>query len=93
LPGILLALARSAGETAPLLFTAFGSMYLSFDPTAPMAALPVEIYNYAISPYQDWHELAWTGSLVLIFLVFVLNISSKIIVHGNLKNIFKRVQK
>ena len=82
LPGILLALARSAGETAPLLFTAFGSMYLSFHLASPIASLPVEIYNYAISPYDEWHQLAWTGSLVLIMLVFMLNIFSKILVFG-----------
>jgi phosphate transport system permease protein len=86
LPGILLSLARSSGETAPLLFTAFGSMYLSFSLNAPMAALPLEIYNYAISPYKDWHQLAWTGSLVLILLVFALNISAKVMLGKTLNN-------
>jgi phosphate transport system permease protein len=89
LPGVLLALARSSGETAPLLFTAFGSMYLSYSLTSPMASLPVEIYNYSISPYERWHELAWTGSLALIFLVFLLNISAKVFFSGKWKNLLK----
>ncbi len=75
--GILLALARAAGETAPLLFTAFGNMYLSYRLTTPMASLPVTIYNYAISPYAEWQSLAWAGSLVLVFMVFCLHMIAK----------------
>lgn len=77
LTGILIALARASGETAPLLFTAFGSAYLSFSLFEPMASLPVEIYNYSISPYEEWHQLAWTGALVLIMFVVSLNIFAK----------------
>jgi hypothetical protein len=56
------ALARIAGETAPLLFTSFGNRYWSTDPTPPMASLTVQIYTYAISPYEDWHRQAWAGA-------------------------------
>jgi phosphate transport system permease protein len=67
--GCMLAFARVAGETAPLIFTAFGNRYWSFDLTKPIAALPLQIYIYAISPYDDWHRLAWAGALVLIVLI------------------------
>lgn len=69
--GCMLAFARVAGETAPLLFTAFGSSYWSTDVTQPIAALPLQIYVYAISPYDDWHRLAWAGALVLIMLIVI----------------------
>lgn len=72
--GVILAISRAAGETAPLLFTAFGNMYLSFKPHEPMASLPVQIYNYAISPFEDWQRQAWGGSFVLIILVLGLNL-------------------
>lgn len=75
--GIILAISRAAGETAPLLFTAFGSMYLSYQVTGPMASLPVQIYNYAISPYKQWQEQAWAGSFTLIIIVLGLNLSAK----------------
>ncbi len=64
--GCMLAFARVAGETAPLLFTAFGNNFWSSNLNEPIAALPLQIYIYAISPYDDWHRLAWAGSLVLI---------------------------
>src|SRR5690242_16098710 len=67
--GIMLAFARVAGETAPLLFTAFGNQYWSLRPTQPMAALPLQIFNYAISPFDEWHRQAWAGALVLIILI------------------------
>src|SRR5271166_2948678 len=67
--GIMLAFARVAGETAPLLFTAFGNQYWNLQPNQPTAALPLQIYVYAISPYDEWHRLAWAGSLVLIILI------------------------
>jgi phosphate transport system permease protein len=67
--GIMLAFARVAGETAPLLFTAFGNQYWNMQPGQPTAALPLQIYVYAISPYDEWHRLAWAGSLVLIILI------------------------
>jgi phosphate transport system permease protein len=67
----MLAFARVAGETAPLLFTAFGNNFWSFSPTQPIAALPLQIYVYALSPYDEWHRLAWAGALVLIVLIMV----------------------
>ncbi len=67
--GCMLAFARVAGETAPLLFTAFGNNFWSHNLNQPIAALPLQIYIYAISPYDDWHRLAWAGSLVLILLI------------------------
>ena len=67
--GIMLAFARIAGETAPLLFTAFGNTFWNWKPTEPTAALPLQIYVYANSPYDDWHRQAWAGSFVLIVLI------------------------
>jgi phosphate transport system permease protein len=69
--GCMLAFARVAGETAPLLFTAFGSSFFSTSINQPIAALPLQIYVYAISPYDEWHRLAWAGALVLIVLIVV----------------------
>jgi phosphate transport system permease protein len=69
--GCMLAFARVAGETAPLLFTAFGNQFWSFKLSEPIAALPLQIYIYAISPFDEWHRLAWAGSLVLIVLIMV----------------------
>lgn len=67
--GIMLAFARVAGETAPLLFTAFGNQFWSFNANQPTAALPLQIFSYAISPYEEWHQQAWAGALVLIALI------------------------
>src|SRR3984893_1357556 len=67
--GIMLAFARVAGETAPLLFTAFGNQYWNLHTDQPTAALPLQIFNYAISPYDEWHRQAWAGALVLILLI------------------------
>lgn len=67
--GIMLAFARVAGETAPLLFTAFGNQWWNFKLNQPMAALPIQIYAYALSPYDEWHQIAWAGSLVLIIII------------------------
>jgi phosphate transport system permease protein len=69
--GCMLAFARVAGETAPLLFTAFGNQFWSFKLNEPIAALPLQIFVYAISPYDEWHRLAWAGSLVLIVMIMV----------------------
>lgn len=69
--GCMLAFARVAGETAPLLFTAFGNQFWSFKLNEPIAALPLQIFVYAISPYDEWHRLAWAGALVLIALIMV----------------------
>src|ERR1700682_1737875 len=79
LSGIMLSIARIAGETAPLLFTAFGNPYLSTNLGKPMQSLPLLIFNYATSPYNDWHDLAWGAALILLFTVLVLNISTKLI--------------
>jgi phosphate transport system permease protein len=67
--GVMLAFARVAGETAPLLFTAFGNQFWNLQPNQPTAALPLQIYVYANSPYDDWHRQAWAGSLVLIVII------------------------
>src|SRR3954452_7650547 len=72
--GILLALARVAGETAPLLFTAFGNRFWKHSLREPIAALPLQIFSYAISPYEDWHRQAWAGALVLLVTIFLINI-------------------
>lgn len=72
--GIMVALARVAGETAPLLFTAFGNRYYSHSLTEPIAALPLQVFDYAISPFDDWHRQAWAGAIVLIFMVFLINL-------------------
>jgi len=78
LSGIMLSIARIAGETAPLLFTAFGNPYLNTNLTKPMQSLPLLIFNYATSPYDDWHDLAWGAALILLFTVLLLNIITKI---------------
>lgn len=75
--GVLLAIARIAGETAPLLFTALGNQYWSVSLTEPISALPLQIFVYAISPYETWHQLAWGGALILIGMLFVLNLVSR----------------
>jgi phosphate transport system permease protein len=77
--GVLLALARVAGETAPLLFTAFGNGYWTHKLTEPIAALPLQIFAYAISPYDDWRRQAWAGALVLILLVSAVNITVRVL--------------
>jgi phosphate transport system permease protein len=76
--GLLLAVARVTGETAPLLFTAFGSQFWELDPTRPMAELSLQIFNYAISPYSEWHEQAWGGALLLILAVFLLSLLARL---------------
>ena len=77
--GVMLSIARIAGETAPLLFTAFGNPYLTADITKPMHSLPLLIFNYATSPYDDWHNLAWGASLILLIWVLLLNIITKLL--------------
>jgi phosphate transport system permease protein len=79
---ILLALARVAGETAPLLFTAFGNRFWNHDLTQPIAALPLQIFAYAISPYEDWHQQAWAGALVLLVTIFVINVLVRILTRN-----------
>ena len=75
--GVLLAVARVSGETAPLLFTALNNQFFSTDMNAPMANLPVVIYQFAMSPYDDWRSLAWGGALLVTFTVLLLNILSR----------------
>lgn len=81
LPGIvtgsLLAVARVAGETAPLLFTALGSQFLGFDLDRPMAALPLAVYTYSTGPFEEWHRLAWATALVLIVVVLILSLAAR----------------
>jgi phosphate transport system permease protein len=75
--GIMLAVARIAGETAPLLFTALNNQFWSTNLNAPMASLPVVIFQFALSPYQDWQKLAWTGALIITFTVLALSITAR----------------
>ena len=78
LTGILVALARIAGETAPLLFTAFGNRFFSTRLDQPIAALTVQIYTYAVSPYEEWHRQAWAGAFLLVVMVFVLSVIARL---------------
>jgi len=80
--GILLALARVGGETAPLLFTAFGNHFWNHSLSQPIAALPLQIFTYAISPYDDWHRQAWAGALVLVTGVFCVNVLVRFLTRG-----------
>jgi len=82
LTGILLGVARIAGETAPLLFTSFGNHFWSLAPGAPIAALPLQIYEYAKSPYDDWHAQAWAGALVLLALVLVMSVIARFVTRS-----------
>ena len=79
LSGVMLSIARIAGETAPLLFTAFGNPYLNTNLAKPMQSLPLMIFNYATSPYDEWHDMAWGAALILLFTVLSLNIITKLI--------------
>jgi phosphate transport system permease protein len=80
--GVLIALARVAGETAPLLFTALGNNFWNHSLKEPIAALPLQIFAYAVSPYDDWHRQAWAGALVLMGLILALNIIVRVISRG-----------
>ena len=75
--GVLLAIARVSGETAPLLFTALNNQFWSTDPNAPMSSLPVTIFQFALSPYPEWQKLAWTGALLITIAVLALNIVAR----------------
>ncbi|MCM3878606.1 MAG: phosphate ABC transporter permease PstA [Vicinamibacterales bacterium] len=76
--GVVLALARIAGETAPLLFTSFNNRFWNVDPTQPTASLTVQIFTYATSPYEDWHRQAWAGALVLVSIVLICSILARV---------------
>ena len=75
--GIMVGMARIAGETAPLLFTAFGNRFWNWSILQPIAALPLQIFSYAISPFDDWHRQAWAGALVLVAIVLLVNIAAR----------------
>lgn len=77
--GVMLAVARAAGETAPLLFTAFGNNFWARGLDQPIASVPVQIYTYAISPFEEWHRMAWAGAFVLVCLVLVLNLTTRLV--------------
>lgn len=77
--GILLAIARITGETAPLLFTALSNQFWSLNPNAPLANLPVTIFQFALSPYAEWQQLAWTGALIVTFAVLTLNVVARLL--------------
>jgi phosphate transport system permease protein len=82
LTGVMVSLARVAGETAPLLFTAFGNRFSHQGLDQPIAALPLQIFAYAIAPYEDWHRQAWAGALVLIAIIFVTSLSARLATRG-----------
>jgi phosphate transport system permease protein len=77
LTGVLLAVARISGETAPLLFTALNNQFWSLDLSAPMSSLPAVIFQFALSPYADWQKLAWTGALIITLAVLALSIIAR----------------
>jgi phosphate transport system permease protein len=81
--GVLLAVARISGETAPLLFTAFGNQFWSTDLNHPMSSLPQVIFNFAMSPYEDWHKLAWAGALLITITVLTLSIAARLLESRN----------
>ena len=81
LTGVMLAVARISGETAPLLFTALNNQFMSTDLDTPMANLPVVIFQFAMSPYRDWQTLAWAGALLITIVILVLNISARVIAN------------
>jgi phosphate transport system permease protein len=83
--GVMLAIARVAGETAPLLFTAFNNSFWSEGLDQPTASLPVQIYTYAVSPYEDWHQKAWAAALVLVTGVLLLNVAARFLVRHRVK--------
>ena len=80
LTGFMISLSRIAGETAPLLFTAFGSPFLNVNPKEPVSALPLMIFKFATSPYPTWQEMAWGASLLLILMILILNLSAKLMI-------------
>ena len=85
--GVMVAIARVAGETAPLLFTAFGNRFWHQGLDQPIAALPLQIFAYAIAPYDDWHRQAWAGALVLIGIVFVVSLAARVATRGRFSGV------
>jgi phosphate transport system permease protein len=84
--GVLLAIARMIGETAPLLFTALSNQFFTANPAEPMASLPVVIYNFAMSPYEDWQRLAWGGALLIALIVLGINIAARVLFRDPVRN-------
>jgi len=85
--GVMVSLARIAGETAPLLFTAFGNRFWHQRLDEPIAALPLQIFAYAIAPYEDWHRQAWAGALVLIAIIFLTSLSARLVTRGRVSGV------
>jgi phosphate transport system permease protein len=79
--GILISVARIAGETAPLLFTAFGNAFMNWDVAKPVNALPLLIYNYATSPYPEWHRIAWGAACVLVGFILLMNLFVRLVIR------------
>jgi phosphate transport system permease protein len=84
---LLLAIARVTGETAPLLFTAFGSQYWETNPNNPMAVLALQVFNYAISPYPNWQAQAWAGAFLLVLAVFVLSLGARLMLRRAMRGL------
>jgi phosphate transport system permease protein len=85
--GVMVSIARVAGETAPLLFTAFGNRFWHQTLDQPIAALPLQIFAYAIAPYDDWHRQAWAGALTLIALVFIVSFAARVVTSGRFSGV------
>jgi phosphate transport system permease protein len=85
LTGALLSVARAAGETAPLLLTAFGNQFLNFGPGSPMSALPLIVYHYALTPYADLVQMAWGAALVLVAITLVVNLTSRLVLRRQIR--------
>jgi phosphate transport system permease protein len=85
LTGVLLDLSRVSGETAPLLFTAFGNRFWSNGWMNPISSLPVMIFTYAVSPYEDWHRQAWAAALVLLMIVLATNVGARVLLRNQIK--------
>jgi phosphate transport system permease protein len=84
--GVLLAVARIIGETAPLLFTALNNQFFSTDMSRPMANLPVVIFNFALSPYEDWQQLAWGAAALIALVVLGINIAARVLFRTRVKS-------
>jgi phosphate transport system permease protein len=84
--GVLLAVARMIGETAPLLFTALNNQFFSLDMSQPMANLPVVIFNFAMSPYADWQQLAWGGAFIITLVVLAINIAARVLFRDKVRS-------
>jgi phosphate transport system permease protein len=84
---VVLALARIAGETAPLLFTSFNNRFFNADLHQPISTLTVQVFTYAISPYDDWHRQAWAGALTLIALVFIVSFAARVVTSGRFSGV------